>query len=59
MTRKNGDIIAERKEFRFDPGKKQIGIAARQIPAADSAGKQHVASNEQFLVAQKEAETAG
>ena len=58
MTRKNGDIVAERKEFRFDSGKKQIGIASGQIPAANSAGKQDIAADEQFFVAQKKAETA-
>src|SRR4051812_3178613 len=59
MTGQHGYIVAERVELVFDSLEEQVAVAAGQIPAADTAGKQNVAADQQFIFPQKETETAG
>lgn len=59
VTGEHGDIVAEREYFFLYPFEQKIDISSRQIPAADTAGKEHVAADEQFIFARKETKTAG
>ena len=42
-----------------DPVDEQVDIAAGQITAIDAAGEENVATNEQLVLARKEAKTSG
>ena len=58
MTGKDGHVVAEREYFLFDPFEQKIGISAGQIPAADAAGKKHIAADEQLIFVREKAKAA-
>jgi len=58
MARQHDDIVAQRIELFFYSLKEQIAIATRQIPATNSARKQNVAADQQFVFSRKETQAA-
>jgi hypothetical protein len=58
VARKDGDVVAERKNFSSDALDQQIEIAPGQITATDAAGEKDVAADEQPFLAGEKTETA-
>ena len=54
MAGKNGDVVAERKQFFANAVDQKIDIAAGQITSPNAAGKKNIAANQQFVLARKE-----
>jgi len=46
VSGKDRHLVAERKQFLSDAIKQKVGIATRQIPSTNAAGKKDVAANE-------------
>src|SRR5262249_28213727 len=44
VTGKNGHAIAQRKKFFANSAEQKIAIAAREVPTANAAGEQNIAS---------------
>jgi hypothetical protein len=58
VSGENNRFIRERKNLLADAPEKQLGIAAGQIPSADSAAEEHVAANQQIVSSRIEAKAA-
>src|SRR5256885_746920 len=54
----NRYVVAKREKFLANSVKQKIDISARQIPPTDAAGKEHVATDQQIVLARKEAKAA-
>jgi hypothetical protein len=52
-------LVSEREQFFPDPGYQQIDISAGQVASPDATREKNVAADEQFILARKEAKTAG
>ena len=55
----DGDVLAQWIELFPNAGKEQLAVAAGQVPAADPAGKQDVAADQQLVLAGEKTEAAG
>ena len=58
MAGKNCDLVTERKQFFPDPIYQQIHITPGQITSPNASGKEDIAADQQFIVAQIETKTA-
>ena len=56
MSRQDYDIIPQWKQLLPDASKEQIGIAPRQIPAANAAGEKNIAPNQERVRPRQKAE---
>src|SRR5438270_6797203 len=59
MTGQDGDVVAERKQFRLDSAKEQLAVTAGKIPATNAASKKNIAADQNFAFAREETKTAG
>ena len=59
MAGEDSDVVAKWEQFLFNSPKQQWRVATRQIPSADAARKENIASDQELLWAQEKAKAAG